>query len=312
MTFAMKTLLVVSALLASWLGATPRCQAATPPDAESAASALVAEAARAYDQNQLDEALRLLARAYELSPRPSILYNQAQVFRTKDDCAGALDAYQRFIATTTPTDPNRERAVQRRAEMQTCVDKRRGDPGTSQAAGGPSTTEPPKPAQPPPAARVAAPETQDATPASSEATTGNVQLSLADQAPLAQAPPAVVASPSPSSVADDSGRGRRRAMRFTGWALIGASALAATAATVYAWQAHNIQEEINTGTRWTQSREDEGRRDATRARWFGAAAALAGGGGAVLLIISRPTAATEPGSTAPHAAAALVGWSGTF
>ena len=95
-----------------------------PPDAEGAASALVADAARAYDQNQLDEALRLLARAYELSPRPSILFNQAQVLRAKNDCAAALDAYQRFIAATTPNDPNRERAVNRRAEMQACVDKR--------------------------------------------------------------------------------------------------------------------------------------------------------------------------------------------
>ena len=122
----MKTFLVASAVLASWLAIAARGQAATPPDAEGAASALVADAARAYDQNQLDEALRLLARAYELSPRPSILYNQAQVFRAKDDCVAALDAYQRFIAATTPNDPNRERALLRRAEMQTCVDKRSG------------------------------------------------------------------------------------------------------------------------------------------------------------------------------------------
>ena len=120
----MKTFLVASAVLASWLAIDARSQAATAPsDAEGAASALVAEAARAYDQNQLDEALRLLARAYELSPRPSILYNQAQVLRTKNDCVAALDAYQRFIAATTPDDPNRERALNRRAEMQTCVDK---------------------------------------------------------------------------------------------------------------------------------------------------------------------------------------------
>ena len=119
----MKTFLVASAVLVSWLAIAARGQAATPPDAEGAASALVADAARAYDQNQLDEALRLLARAYELSPRPSILYNQAQVLRAKNDCVAALDAYQRFIATTTADNPNRERALNRRAEMQTCVDK---------------------------------------------------------------------------------------------------------------------------------------------------------------------------------------------
>ena len=108
----MKTFLVTAALLASWLAAPARVHAA-PPEGEDAASALVAEAARAYDQNQLDEALRLLARAYELSPRPSILYNQAQVFRTKNDCVAALDAYQRCIATPTQNAPNRERALLR-------------------------------------------------------------------------------------------------------------------------------------------------------------------------------------------------------
>ena len=78
---------------------------AETPEAAPTATALVEQAAHAYDGNQWDEALRLLARAYELSPRPSIVYNQAQVMRAKGDCAGALDAYARFLATTTPDDP---------------------------------------------------------------------------------------------------------------------------------------------------------------------------------------------------------------
>ncbi len=93
-------------------------------DHEAAATALVEQAARAYDQNQLDEALRLLARAFALSPRPSILYNQAQVLRAKDDCVAALDAYRRFIEATAPNDPDRERALHRRDEMQACADQR--------------------------------------------------------------------------------------------------------------------------------------------------------------------------------------------
>ena len=131
----MRTFLVATAVLASWLAIPARVHAA-PPDAEGTASALVADAARAYDQNQLDEALRLLARAYELSPRPSILFNQAQVFRAKNDCAAALDAYQRFIDTTTPADPNRERALQRRTEMQTCADQRKRDGARGSASRG--------------------------------------------------------------------------------------------------------------------------------------------------------------------------------
>ena len=66
---------------------------------EATANALVEQAARAYDLGQLDEALRMRARAYELSPRPSILYNQAQVLRAKNDCATALDANAQYQKT---------------------------------------------------------------------------------------------------------------------------------------------------------------------------------------------------------------------
>jgi hypothetical protein len=299
---AMKTFLVASAVLASWLAIAARGQAAiAPADAGGAASALVADAARAYDQNQLDEALRLLARAYELSPRPSILYNQAQVLRAKNDCVAALDAYQRFIAATTPDDPNRERALNRRAEMQTCVDKRGGAPVEMKPEVSPA----------PPALTTTPVE---ATPPAPTATPDPVRLTIAEPAPGAQAPPAAVSSQSPTSPADDAGRGRRRAMRITGWTLVGVGVLAAGTAGVLAWQAHNIQEELNTGPIWSQPREDEGRQAATLARWFGAAAAVAGGGGAALLIVTRPAAATgdAAGSQASHAATTLVGWSGTF
>src|SRR5580698_825434 len=101
----MKSLAIASVVLVAWLAAPAHAQPATDvqpgaeaeADHEAAATALVEQAARAYDQNQLDEALQLLARAFALSPRPSILYNQAQVLRAKDDCVAALDAYRRFI-----------------------------------------------------------------------------------------------------------------------------------------------------------------------------------------------------------------------
>ena len=295
----MKTFLVAAAVVASWLAVPARAHAA-PPDAEGAASALVAEAARAYDQNQLDEALRLLARAYELSPRPSILFNQAQVFRAKNDCAAALDAYQRFIDTTTPADPNRERALQRRTEMQACAEPRK----------------PTAPPEAPPAEPPTASPTATTAPAP-------VQLTIADPAPVA--PPVAVTTQTATSPADDAGRGRHRAMRISGWTLVGVGVVAAGASAVLAWQAHNIQEELNSEINepsvspmeWSggrQSRVDEGSRDAALARWFGVAAAVAGGGGAALLIVSRPPPATgsAAGGAASHAATALIGWSGTF
>src|SRR5215831_11989717 len=72
--------------------------------------ALVAQAAHQYDLNQLPEALETLKRAYAASPRPSILFNMAQVQRAQGDCAAARASYARFLAETPPSDPNRERA----------------------------------------------------------------------------------------------------------------------------------------------------------------------------------------------------------
>ena len=284
----MKTPLIGAAVLASWL-ATPARAEPAPADAEAAARALVADAARAYDQNQLDEALRLLARAYDLSPRPSILYNQAQVLRTKNDCAAALDAYQRFIATTTPADPNRARAEQRRTEMQACVDQQR----PAEAEQAPAATSPAA------SAPAAAPNP--------------VQLAITERPPAERAAPAVAAPTLATSPAEDSARGRRRTMRIAGWVLVGAGVLAASAAAAYAWEAHHIQEELNAAKEFPLSRYDEGERDATRARWCGAAAALAGAGGATLLIVARPRPVTAdaPGNAGPQAAA-LLEWTGTF
>src|SRR5580704_4429633 len=150
------TLALAAVLLMSWLAAPARAQSATdvqpgaeaPADHEAAASALIEQAARAYDQNQLDEALRLLARAFALSPRPSILYNQAQVLRAKDDCVAALDAYRRFIEATAPDDPDRARALHRRDEMQACADQRAPRPKPLDLSAAPPALVPPALAPP--------------------------------------------------------------------------------------------------------------------------------------------------------------------
>jgi tetratricopeptide (TPR) repeat protein len=260
-------------LLASSLTAPARAQTAEAPDDEAAATALVDQAAHAYDQNQFDEALQLLGRAYALSPRPSILYNQAQVLRAKDDCAGALDAYRRFIETTTPDDPNRERALRRRDEMQACADKR----------------------SPPPAP---------------------VRLGL-DEAPRpAAAPPAAVVS-LPAAPEEKHPGSHRRALRLGGWAAVGVGVVAATAAAILAWEAHSIQDDVNSdiakGLGWpsVQPRYDEGQNDASRARWCAGIAAVAGAGGATMLILSRPPAGSGATATA-EPRATFIGWSGTF
>lgn len=277
----MRTLALALVLLTAWLTTSARAQPGGDPapapeataDREAAASELVDQAALAYDQNQLDQALQLLTRAYELSPRPSILYNRAQVLRVQDDCAAALDAYRRFIDTTAPDDPNRERALHRRDEMQACADQR---------------------SQSHPAAPVKLSLTQPAPP---------------EPASVVVSPP--VTPPQPQA----NPRSHRRALRVAGWASVAVGVVAAGAAAVLAWEAQNIQDELNgelsKGGTWTMeqqlrypSRYQEGSRDAHGAWWCAGVAALAGAGGAALIIISRPPSAGSQ--------ATLVGWAGSF
>lgn len=262
----MKTLALASVVLASWLAASAHAQPANdvPPaalvDHEAEVSALVEQAAQAYDQNQLDEALQLLARAFALSPRPSILYNRAQVLRAKDDCVAALDAYRRFIEATAPNDPDRERALHRRDEMQACADQRARQPATVELAA------PAPPVQAPPALVVVTPGPSDHP----EGRPANHRRVL-----------------------------RAAGWAAIGVGVVAAGVAAGYAWEAHHIQGE-LQGQLNTNlqqnTAWNaQAQYLEGSRDASRAWWFAGAAALAGGGGATLLILSRPpTAAGTP------------------
>ncbi len=140
---------------------------------------------------------------------------------------------------------------------------------------------------------------------------------------LPEPPPVLLTTPAPPDHPhDDQPAGHRRAMRAGGWALIGVGVLAAGAAAVLAWEAHDNQTQLNQYLsshpdlfRWTgqpKSLYEDGRNDATAAQWCGAVAALAGAGGAALLIISRPPASTDGPVAASGPRTTLVGWSGRF
>jgi tetratricopeptide (TPR) repeat protein len=281
----MKTLALASVLLMSSLAASAHAQPATDvrpgaesaADPEAAASALVEQAAQAYDQNQLDEALRLLTRAFALSPRPSILYNQAQVLRAKDDCVAALDAYRRFIEATAPDDPDRERALHRRDEMQACADQRAPRPKPLELAA-------PPPAQAPPASVVSIVAPPEDRPV-------NHRRVLRD-AGWAAIGVGVIAAGVAAAYAWE-------AHHIQGELQGELDTLS--------------KQKDPTWTEAQQSQSLEGSRDASRAWWYAGAAALAGGGGATLLILSRPPAAAGALAATPSEPhTALLGWSGTF
>lgn len=272
-----KALALAAVLLITWVTAPARGEPAGGND-EAAASALVEQAAHAYDDNQLDEALQMLARAYALSPRASILYNQAQVLRAKDDCAGALDAYRRFLATAAPDDANRERAARRRDEMQACVDRR--NPPTP----APVKLTPPEPARP-----------------------------VAPAGVIASAP----ANPVHDEPAPSHRRGMRVAgWALLGAGVVATGAAVALAWHAHSIQNElngDLQRQSGgVPTWWTSSlaaRATDGQNAATGAWWCAGFAALAGGGSAALFILSRPAAEHD---AAGQSHTALLGWSGTF
>jgi tetratricopeptide (TPR) repeat protein len=277
-SFALGLVLLLSSLAASVRAqpatdVTPGAEAAA--DHEAAATALVEQAARAYDQNQLDEALRLLARAFALSPRPSILYNQAQVLRAKDDCIAALDAYRRFIEATAPSDPDRERALHRRDEMQACADQRAPRPNPLELTA--------PTAQASPAMVISTPAPSDHR----EDRPANHRRAL---------------------------RAAGWAAIGVGVVAAGVGAAYAWEAHHIQGELNAaLSQKDPTWTDTQRSQYQEGSGDASRARWFAGAAALAGGGGAVLLILSRPPAAAGAVAGTPsEPRVALLGWSGTF
>ncbi len=270
-------LALASLLLACWGGGRAHAQATGGGDDEAAAGDLVEQAARAYDQNQLDEALRLLSRAYQLSPRPSILYNQAQVLRAKDDCAAALDAYQRFIAAAAPGDADRERAERRRDEMQACVARRS-----------------------PPAAPVQL----------------NVQEVTRPEPPAGVVVGAPVEAPAPDHPPSHRRAMRAAGWTLLGVGLVAAGAAAVLAWQARSIQNELNADLQQTTFVWgpaQAARARDGQNDANRAWWCAGLAAVAGAGSGALFLLSRPAARADgPVTASIQTRGGLVGWSGSF
>jgi len=255
------------------------------PPAPEGVDTLVTQAARQYDQNQLPEALQTLKRAYAASPRPSILFNMAQVQRAQGDCAAAHASYARFLTETPATDPNRDRAERREAEMQACLDRLAA---TAQAA-------------PPAAPKLAPPGAAPSSPGPA--------LALQTPPPPSGADLHTTAPP-PSRPETHSARAR-----MAGWALAGVGAMAAGTAAFLAWRAAansaQVEKEVQTKNKsyddpTVKSLIGDGERDARWARYLGLGAALAGGAGITVLIVTRHA---EPGQ---RQTAAVIGWSTDF
>ncbi len=74
-----------------------------------------------YSEGAFDAALAELQRSYELAPSYKILYNIALVQRARNDFAGSLSAYEKYLS-----DGGKELASARKQEVQKEVDNLRG------------------------------------------------------------------------------------------------------------------------------------------------------------------------------------------
>src|SRR5687768_6232670 len=63
------------------------------------AADLAARSARHYKAGEFEQAAALLAEAYAKFPEPNLLYNLARARESLGDRAGAIEAYEKFLAT---------------------------------------------------------------------------------------------------------------------------------------------------------------------------------------------------------------------
>jgi tetratricopeptide (TPR) repeat protein len=78
------------------------------------------QALRQYQQGEYDAAIESFMGAYALSNNPGLLFNVAQAYRLKGDCAHARDYYQRYL-TAVPETPIKGSLERRVAEMEACL-----------------------------------------------------------------------------------------------------------------------------------------------------------------------------------------------
>lgn len=101
-------------VLAAAVSAAPEASAQQPSaKALAEARARYEKGKQLYGEGAFDAALAELQRSYELAPSYKILYNIALVQRARNDFAGTLHAYEKYLA-----DGGKELAASRRQEVQ--------------------------------------------------------------------------------------------------------------------------------------------------------------------------------------------------
>jgi hypothetical protein len=210
----------------------------------------VREAAEAYDRGEFDRALDLLQAAYAETSKPALLFNMAQVQRSKNDCATAAATYRRFLDTTTSDDPNRQRAQRYESDMLACAARAAASPAPEPHVPGPATAPIPP-----------------LTPRSAEAGASSPGLQVTH--PISPPPD----QPEPTWTP----------RKITAYALVGAGIIAAGAGGVMALRARSTFHS-QSSTEHYDRRDRLGNEQQQKARILGGAAAVIAGTGVTLLL----------------------------
>lgn len=282
------------------------CAVAVPAAAQPAPAKTADEhyeaSKKLYNIEKYDEAIAELKKAYELSPDPAYLFNIGQAMRKKNDCAGALDYYRKYLRDS-PTASNKTKVEQWMTEMEACaktqpkvVDTRPVDPKPVEIKPvvKPVETRPvdTKPVEPKPVVKPVEPKPAHKTTA------------------MVVTDPRQVDDPVPGD--------RKRTLRIAGLATAGVGAGVLVFGTAMALSARGIASDISSecavGCDWVvvEPRDDKGRQRATISKIaFGVGGAVVAGG-AVMYLLGRATGKEARVAVVPADGGGLVLTGGRF
>jgi tetratricopeptide (TPR) repeat protein len=138
---------------------------------DAKAKALFKEGEKEYNGGSFQSALEKYQQAYDLSPLPGFLYNEAQCYRQLGNFERASFFYGRFIDLSKPKAPNVEMAAKLKAEMdekaaaeKAAADKKAADEAEAKRAADAKAAEDAKAKDAPVAANLIPPPQVDLSP----------------------------------------------------------------------------------------------------------------------------------------------------
>src|SRR5512134_1262829 len=105
---------LVAFAVAMALAAPAAAQPTDPAKAKAKALDLYAESRTQYEAGAFEQAAQLLRDAYALYPEPILLYNLARALEGMGDTRGAVEQYEKYLATAT--DIKDRGAIERRVD----------------------------------------------------------------------------------------------------------------------------------------------------------------------------------------------------